>query len=87
MRVGGSVLVGGGVLVGTEVSVGGGIGVGVPVTVGVGVGVQVIMGLGIAGRESWQPLSKSMITPKSLLTTPGRDPPHAQSPSNSILQV
>ena len=73
---------------GNGVLVGGGGGVGVQVTVGVAEGVQEMIGLGIASRRNWQPLAKSMITPKSLLTTSGdKDPPPAQSRSKSISQV
>ena len=46
--------------------------VGDPVLVGVSVGVQDMIGLGTGSRRSWQPLAKSMITPKSLLSHPGQ---------------
>ena len=87
MFVGNGVFEGVGVLVGSGVFVGGGGGVGVQVTVGVADGVQELIGLGTASRRSWQPLAKSMITPKSLLTTSVRGPPKAQSRSKSISQV
>jgi hypothetical protein len=88
VKVGSGVGEGNGVAVGSGVFVGGGGGVGVQVTVGVADGVQEMIGLGTASRRSWQPLSKSMITPKSLLTTSGDSgPPPAQSLSKSILQV
>lgn len=73
--------------VGSGVAVGGGGGVGVPVTVGVEEGVQEMIGRGTGLRTNWQPLAKSMVTPKSLLTTSGRAPPPAQSLSKSICQV
>ncbi len=84
VKVGNGVAEGNGVAVGSGVLVGGGGGVGVQVTVGVEDGVQEMIGLGTASRRSWQPLAKSMITPKSLLTTPGNGPPPAQSLSKSI---
>jgi len=87
VKVGKGVAEGKGVAVGSGVAVGGGGGVGVQVTVGVEDGVQEMIGLGTASRRSWQPLAKSMITPKSLLTTPGSAPPPAQSLSKSIAQV
>ena len=87
VKVGSGVAVGNGVLEGSGVLVGGGGGVGVQVTVGVEDGVQEMIGLGTASRRSWQPLAKSMITPKSLLTTSVSDPPPAQSLSKSISQV
>ncbi len=82
-----NVKVGSGVLVGSGVSVGGGGGVGVQVLVGVEDGVQDMIGLATGSRRSWQPLAKSMITPKSSLTTSDKGPPAAQSRSKSISQV
>ena len=75
------VIVGGG-----EVFVGG-IGEGVGVEVGVGVGVQVTIGLAMAFRRSWQLLVKSIMTPKSLFTTPGNGklPPQFSSKSKAQL--
>ena len=75
------------VAVGGDVLVGGGGGVGVQVVVGVAEGVQEMIGRGTGFLTSWQPLAKSMITPKSLDTTPFSGPPPAQSPSKSIAQV
>ncbi len=80
------VMEGVGVNVGSGVFEGVGVAVGVRVMVGVLVGVQDIITLGTASRRSWQPLSKSIITPKSLLTTPVSTPPPAQSKSKSITQ-
>ncbi len=87
VRVGRGVLDGVGVLDGIGVSVGGGMGVGVKVEVGVGDGVQEVKTLGTAFRLNWQPLAKSMITPKSEFITPVSDPPPPQSPSKSISQL
>ena len=75
------------VSVGGKVLVGGGGGVGVQVTVGVAEGVQELIGRGTGFLTNWQPLAKSMITPKSLLTTPESGPPAAQSLSKSIAQL
>jgi len=80
------VLEGVGVNVGSGVFEGVGVAVGVRVMVGVLVGVQDTITLGTASRRSWQPLSKSIITPKSSLTTPVSTPPPAQSKSKSIAQ-
>lgn len=88
-----NVSVGGGVFDAVCVTVGGGevfvggIGEGVGVVVGVGVGVQVITGPAFAFRLSWQPLVKSIITPKSLFTTPGKGKLPPQSPSKSNAQL
>jgi len=84
---GSGVAVGRGVLLGIRVLVGGGGGEGVQVVVGVSVGVQVMIVLGTAFLRSWQPLLKSIMIPKSLLTTPGRNPPKAQSSSKSMESV
>ena len=62
-------------------------GVGEPVLVGVSVGVQIVITLGTGSRRSWQPLAKSMVTPKSLLSKPVNGPPPPQSPSKSTDQV
>ncbi len=87
VKVGSGVSEGVGVLVGSEVLVGGGGGVGVQVTVGVEDGVQDAIGRATASRRSWQPFAKSMITPKSLLTTSESVAPPAQSRSKSIRQI
>ncbi len=75
------------VKVGRGVLVGGGGGEGVQVTVGVAEGVQEMIGRTTGFLTSWQPLAKSMTTPKSLETTPVRGLPAAQSRSKSMAQV
>ena len=94
VMVGTSVSVVVGAMVGVQVSVGVKLGSSVAVGVGGsdvadagggGIGVQVVDGVG--SRRSWQPLAKSMITPKSLLSTPVSGPPPPQSELKSMDQL